>query len=116
MKDQISRKDPDFEDHAVTFNGDLLRHDTIVSACASLGRVRRLATDSNGAILKGNEIEVEGIVRIIERNDAVRAKEPPSERVVQEGLAPEKPAKAEASEDAPPAAPAAPKPTLRVKG
>ena len=85
MKMLLNRSDPDFDNWSVKFNGEFLQHATLVSANAALGSVTRFTVADDGTYL-GTEETYTGQVRIIERNDAVRDKEPAEVRVVQKGL------------------------------
>ena len=85
MKLHLKNTDPDFENFAVEFNGNLLRHSTIVSVDVVRRRAEVLAIDDTGVI--ADEVRtIRGVLHIINRNEAVIEKEPlplpPSERVV----------------------------------
>ena len=95
----LNCKDPDFEDFTATFNGDLQRHDTIVSASGPLGQLVRRNTNGDGEIIDG-ETTLTGAVRVVERNEAVRAKEP-TPAVAQAGKPAPIPQAAPADEPAP---------------
>ena len=75
MKTALHRTDPDFDEWSVKLNGELLCHATLVSANAITGTVVRLALDGSGQITD-RETTATGQIRFIERNEAVREKEP----------------------------------------
>lgn len=85
MKVGLHRKDPDFEEWAVKLNGEYLCHDTIVSADAITGTVVRLVCDGDGVATEEQKTTV-GMVRFVQRSEAVRAKEPPSRGRVVSGI------------------------------
>lgn len=102
MRMKLERGDPDFEQFTATLNGEFLRHDVLVSADAALGVVVRNKTDGDGNVIgdgPANRETIEGFVRIVERNESVRAKEPQGARVNQTGVEPQAPS--EVAEPAP---------------
>lgn len=75
MNTTVKRGDPDFDATAVKFNGELICHDTLVSADAVSGVVVRRRLDADGRLTE-DTYAATGMVRFIERNEAVMAKEP----------------------------------------
>lgn len=75
MKMNVKRTHQDFDDWAVKFNGEYVCHETLVSADLVSGEYVSQLIDGDGNVLD-EKVTKTGVIRFVERNEAVREHEP----------------------------------------